>query len=192
MSLASAMTVGREFVLHASPEGSINGKYPIVGVRDDIGCVVLQEFGSDPGLRPNREIIEYYCCQKPIQGYPLFASASIASVLPRYTPEARLVGSFEGVSATNRGENLGTFGELQQLVDYMREKGIKGSPLLISSAYNMGNILRQAGVLGIDPITLAGYPGSFDPRSKQLWTKHRLAWVLTSRLRVAVLRAKGH
>lgn len=182
----------REFVQNPSPEGTISGFYPLRNDGKQIGAVVLHEFGSNPGLRPNQQIVDHYeGMDKSIRELPLFVSGSIAEILrTRNLKGPTFV--FNGQSATNLGEGLGTFGELAQLYEQTRTGEIEGKILVISQAYNIPNILRQAALLRLPVATQKGYPTSFDMGSNQLWTKHWALWALSSRLRIAILRAKGH
>jgi hypothetical protein len=176
------------------PEGTLSGRCSPIGDVADGNCLVVQELGSDPDLRSNRDIVDYVYTEgnERLASLPKFVSGSIAQILRGRGHGNEIVLAFEGPSATNRGENLGTYGELRQYADYSTKHGRYNRPIFVTSGYNMGNIWRQARLLGIGGIIPPNLPRSFDIHSDQLWTKHWALWALTSKLRLHLLEAEGH
>jgi len=186
-------------MIEHAPKGTFTGIHPPLGEAGDGNCVIVQELGSDPTLRSNQEIVDFLLADERLRPLPLFVSGSIAKEIARRKAEnpslpiGPVVLAFEGPSADNRHENLGTYGELAQYraVTYLHPREYD-KPVLVTSGYNVGNVVRQAGLLDIDVIVPARLPRSFDWRSKQLWTKAWPLWALTSHWRIHRLKRHGH
>jgi hypothetical protein len=97
----------------------------------------------------------------------------------------------------SQGET-GTLGELKQ---YKAEReanpGAYDRPALLTNNRNVGNILRQAKILGVDEgiIVPDKLPRNFDIRSLlygQPWTASELLWRLGAGPRDYLLKRKGH
>jgi hypothetical protein len=178
------------------PEGTISGNYQPVGNVEAADCVLAQEFGSDPELRTNQAIIDYVLGSERLRSLPMFVSGSLAAVLRQRRADENIVYTFQGPSAANLEENLGTYGELSQFRQ-QRDPTDHAQPVLITNAHNVGNILRQARLLEVDEgmIVPEGLPRNFDWRSAkhgQLWTAHPALWAMGAVPRHLLLRAKGH
>jgi len=175
------------------PEGTISGIHRPVGNIREADCVIMQEFGSDPELETNQAIIDYVLLSETICTLPLFVSGSLAVALQARGARANVVHTFEGPSAEGMQENTGTFGELEQFKE-ARNPIAHARPALVTNGHNVGNILRQAGILEIDEgmIVPEGLPRNFDWRSNQIWTKHKALWMPGAILRDPMLRARGH
>jgi hypothetical protein len=174
------------------PEGTFTGRFQTIGNVQDADCVLVQEFTPDPSLIPNRDIVRRLIEDRHLKHLPQLVSGSIAIGLERMGQNERVVHVFSGTSADNRGENLGTYGELEQYKEYADNAGYE-RPALITSGYNVGNIVRQAGKLGIaNVIVPPNLPRSFDSRSPQIWTRNRILWSVFALPRVGALALKGH
>lgn len=181
------------------PEGTISGHYPPTPDESLVQAdsIVVQELGSDPRLTSNLQIVDRLDLlltepNVPLEDYPLFVSGSIAKILKRREENNGVAYNveqvFEGSSADNHGENLGTYGELQQFRESGRER-----PIFVTSGYNVGNIVRQANKLGItEGMVPRDLPRRFDSRSEQLWTKNHALWVIGAVPRIGLLALKGH
>lgn len=180
----------RPFLTETPPEGTYSGYHQPLGNKNDADCLVLQELGDNAELTSNRETLDYVVADEQLVSLPAFVSNSLT--MAAQLRGIQVVRSFQGPSANNRAENTGTYGELEQLKSFMDEADYK-SPVFVTSGHNIGNILRQAKLVEINGIIVPpDLPHSFDIHSGQVWTKHRLLWALTSRLRIARLIAKGH
>jgi len=129
---------------------------------------------------------------------PKFVSKSLVKELERRGHGDTIVHVFRGPSAAFMSENTGTFGELEEYAAYRREHpGMCDRPALVTNNYNIGNILRQAKILGVDEgmIVPERLPRNFDLLSLvylQPWTAHRLLWMLGAVPRDYLLKRKGH
>jgi hypothetical protein len=183
------------------PEGTLSGHHSAVGTIALADCVIVQELGSDAGLKSNVDIVDHLFAeeQEGLLSLPMFVSNSLAQVVRDRADElhktVNIVHVFEGESAAGLSENLGTYGELSQFIENndVEHQGPFLHPAFITSAYNIGNILRQANLLGIDGFAPDNLPRTrFDWHSKQLWTKNLVLWALTSPIRIRQLRKEQH
>lgn len=174
------------------PEGTLTGRYTPIGDVLDADSVIVQEFSPDAALIPNQDIMQRLVGDNHLRHLPQLVSGSLARALEREGQNERIVHVFDGPSADNHGENLGTYGELEQYKEYANQVGYE-RPAIVTSAYNALNIVRQAGKLGITGIIVPpNLPRSFDSRSPQLWTKNHLLWATLAPVRIGMLALKGH
>jgi hypothetical protein len=175
------------------PEGTLSGVHQQVGESRDANCALMLEFGSDPDLYTNGAIAERLLLDEGLRSLPLFVSGSLKRALEERGAIVDIVHSFQGPSAGNFQENLGTFGELEQFRDN-RDPEEHSRPVVITNGHNVGNVLRQAGILGIREgmIVPPRLPRNFDRRSKQVWTKGKLPWLLGALPRHLMLLGTGH
>ena len=197
--------------------GSFMGHYALRGNPYEADSMAAFEFSHRPETmpvgQPNIDIAEvvdtagslYISAPEKVQGIhlPLFASRSIARGIEHLRASGQLTvpltvtSEFEGTSAQGVHENLGTYGEVRQLFDEMMQRNLR-RPLLITSAYNIGNITFQALRIAkeldvdIDPIVIPGLPRSFDSLSDQVWTQSLAKWRATTHARQGLLRLRGH
>jgi len=192
----------REFL--SLPEGTLSGVIQPVGDIALADCLVVQELGSKAELRSNQGIIDYVVMNDDLVPLPMFVSGSLeAAIQNRARGKGRhveIIDTFKGPSAAGASENLGTYGEwLQFFTHPLVQDGTYQRPAMATSGYNAGNSKRQAEMIISDLdmdmrlIIPEGSPRtSFDRHSNQIWTKSRGLWVVSSPLRIALLRRKGH
>jgi len=176
------------------PAGTFSGHTDEVGDVAHANCAVIQELTSDGSLRPNQEILDYAADKLTLSRLPIAASHSLVPGLQERDLAGQIVLTFLGPSADNMGENTGTYGEVLQYKQFAVANPQYNRPLFISSAYNIGNILRQARLLKVPDIAAPDdLPRThFDWRSDQLWTKNWALWALTAKLRIEILKHNRH
>lgn len=174
------------------PDGTYDGKPQPIGDLALADSISLQEFGSDGTLASNLASIEYVFTgpySEKLEALPIYVSHSIYEVLQKQRRANRVAEVYQGPSARNFTENTGTYGEAIQLKAMLGRDQLH-HPALVTSGFNAGMIYEQGRQLGIDAIIPPDLPRVFDRRSSQLWTKSRVAWMATTQLRIALLRAK--
>ncbi len=178
------------------PKGTFSGNYPPSPIDPKPDVRFILEFSHrpeelPPGL-PNIELAQRLEEAEEIEGVlPNFASHSIVRALEYIRSDVKITRVFEGPSASGMSENTGTYGELEQGMGWMAELGYS-RPEIITSGYNIGNVVLQAVKLGMNPIVPDKLPCSFDPRSDQPWTRNWSMWVGAAIPRIYKLRKSGH
>jgi hypothetical protein len=177
------------------PPGTINARHEVIG---DSGLVEVRaglEFSHRsnrfPVGSPNLAIAARMAEDQQLIELPIIASQTVADGLRQVTPGIQVTKVFDGPSAKGLQENTGTYGELEQLKRFMFAHDYR-SVALYSSAYNIGNIIRQSGLLGLDIVVPPNMPRGFDRHSDQLWTQNWFFWTALAVPRIRSLRRSGH
>ena len=177
------------------PPGTLSGHNQPLGDPANAKARAGLEFGplaeSGPPLKSNIEIAQFIEVRHDQLPLPLFVSHSLEVALRYIRSNVPITDVFSGSSAKGFHENTGTHGELRQLLRMMDLYNC-GDPELITSGYNIGNVILQAQMLGINPSAPGDLPRSFDYRSSQIWTNSRVAWTIAAVPRIYMLRKKGY
>jgi hypothetical protein len=165
----------------------------LVGTVAAVNCLALLEFTPNANLRPNRLLLDFISADEQLMSLPAFVSASLKSAAQRRG--IQVIRSFDGTSARGVKENLGTFGELYLLKQYMKTDG-HDSVVGITDGHNIGNVKRQADKIGVPNFVIPpDLPHAFDLKALmylQPWTAMWPAWAITARLRQMLLERNGH
>lgn len=177
------------------PEGTWTGHYPAVSHPSGPDVRLALEFShrsadSEPG-QPNIEIAQRLELAQDESFLPVFASLSIVRALEYMRSDIEVAEIFEGPSAKGLNENTGTWGELSQAKTLMQSYECS-RPEILTSGYNIGNVVIQAHALGLDPLVPNNLPRSFDSQSDQPWTRNRALWTILAVPRIYKLRKNGH
>jgi hypothetical protein len=180
------------------PDGTYTGRPKTVGNIALADSVTMHEVTDDPNRLTNQSLVEFVYSNEQLRDLPKFVSGSIAMAIRAGKRSMENVHVFEGPSAKGASENTGTYGELRQLRDYRADNPKEfRNTVVVTLGQNAGNIMRQS---QLDDLQLTGLivppnlPRRFGFGSpfKQWWTSNWLAWVVSSRLRISILKRNKH
>jgi hypothetical protein len=163
------------------------GHYDSMGNPTDADCIVGHSFGTMVGEDSVNRLLATTMLHYA-DGRSMIADRMLADAFPENSePLAKVV---EGPISDIKGGGLGTWGALLIIKDYLNQEGLE-RPLMVAHKHHIGRVVRQAAKLGIASIVPNDLPGQFDRKSKQLWTKSVLPWVLMDVVNSAKLRRQG-
>lgn len=167
------------------------GKYTKIGNPYEADCVIGQSFGAaEHGPGYVNELLAKYIVENTTEGLPLLLQNEIAAALPEDFPKPALI--VEGKPSTAAGDELDTWGVLQQVYAYMKENNLH-RPLLVAQAFHIGRVTLQAKTQGMHGLIVpAGLPREFDPNSIQKWTTTQMEWAKREIPGIPILKYKLH
>ncbi len=147
---------------------------------DDIGeadCIIVAAFGyrgSDRHHLPgfvNHDLAVFALDRSQTLKIPIIAQYEAADVIKKL--DGRVAHRVE----RKKGQYLDTSLVLKEAKRYMKEHNLHAA-LIVAQAYHVGRVATQAKRLRIHGIVPAGLPETFDPHSRQWWTRSKLLWKL--------------
>ncbi|MEK7603379.1 MAG: hypothetical protein AAB459_04015 [Patescibacteria group bacterium] len=120
---------------------------------------------------------------------PIYVAESIANALQEISPNTNIAGVFHDTSANTLASKGGTMAELEQVQSQCAITVRK--TLHVAHARHVSRVLRQARLVGFDPIAPPNLPEEFDPASSQWWCRGPLRWKLREVIGQPYLKLRG-
>ena len=170
--------------------GSLVGKYVPSSPRDmtKANYVIANEYAyreEGAGLGIVNEALAKFVV-RDFSHLRIYAARRIAIAINRIAPHVELAGVFEGPSSNTLNSEGGTWGELQQAIDFVGNK--VAIPVIVAQSRHAPRVAKQAIKMGLDPLLPPNLPEIFDPESVQWWCRGPHVWPVRELIGAVVLR----